>query len=317
MRIAVLGAGAIGGFIAGMLARAQTDVSVIARGAHLESIGARGLTVRSEAGNFTVKIPAAADLRELGIFDTVLVAVKAHQLAGVLEQLAPSCAAGATIVPMQNGVPFWYFSQRTVQAADPGGLIRRAIPRSQIVGCVIHASGNTPRPGEVEQSGGMQYFLGDPDEKPSSRVAAVAALLAQSGMNAPVPSSLRLEVWRKLLGNASLNPVSALTRLPIGPMLRHPGTRALVAALMQETLAVASATGIEANIDIDDRIAFAARLEGVKTSMLQDVEAKRPLELDPIVGAVVELAAAFGVSAPTLHTIYSLTYALQRSYLPR
>ena len=317
MRIAVLGAGAIGGFVAAMLARTGEDVALVARGDHLRAIVQNGLRVRSEAGAFTLNIPASDDLRTLGAFDAVLVAVKAHQLGAVLAQLAPAIESGATIVPMLNGVPFWYFADRSVQAVDPGGAIRRAIPRKQIVGCVIHASGNIPQPGTIEQSGGMEYLLGDPDEAPSERAAALSGTLVNAGLKAPLPASIKYEVWNKLLGNASLNPVSALTRLAVGPMTRNPGTREIIARLMSETAQVAHATGIPGSFDVEKRIVFASRLETVKTSMLQDVEAGRPLELDPIVGAVLEVARAFAVPAPALEMIYELTGALQQSYLSR
>ncbi|MDQ6930238.1 MAG: 2-dehydropantoate 2-reductase [Candidatus Eremiobacteraeota bacterium] len=315
MRIAVLGAGAIGGFVAAMLARKGEDIALVARGAHLRAIMQKGLSVRSEAGEFTVQVPASDDLRTLGVFDVVLIALKAHQLGDALPQLAPAISSGATIVPMLNGVPFWYFADRTVESVDPGGAIRAAIPREQIVGCVIHASGNIPQPGTIEQSGGMQYLLGDPNEAPSARAGAISAVLAAAGMKAPLPASIKYEVWLKLLGNASLNPVSALTRLAVGPMLRNPGTREIISRLMNETASIAFASGISGSFDIENRMIFASRLETVKTSMLQDVEAKRPLELDPIVGAVLEVARAFHAPAPTLETIYELTNALQQSYL--
>ena len=314
MRTAVVGAGAIGGFIAGMLARAGADVALVARGAHLQAIRAHGLRVRSEAGDFTVKIAAANDLRELGEFETVLVVVKAHQLLEVLPQLLPAIKSGATIVPMQNGVPFWYFADRSLAAVDPEGKIREAIPRDQIVGSVVHASGNTPEPGCIEQSGGMKYILGDPDERPSPRADAVATQLAAAKMDAPVTLKIKREVWRKILGNVSLNPVSALTCLTIGRMLADPQTRALIAQLMEETMRVATASGVDVEISIEERINFASRLVDVKTSMLQDAEARRPLELDPIVGAVVELATQFAVRAPTVQTVYTLAKALSRGF---
>lgn len=315
MRVAVVGAGAIGGFIAAMLARAGTPAAVVARGDHLAAIAAHGLSVQSEAGTFSVPIPASSDLRDLGDFDAVLLAVKAHQIRALLPQLEPAIGKGATVVPVINGLPFWYFRDRTVERVDPGGALAAAIPREQIVGCVIHASGNIPRPGHIHQSGGMNYILGDPDGAPSARAEAIAATMRAAGLDAPVVPNLKRDVWWKLLGNASLNPVSALTRLSIKPMLEDPRTRHTVKTLMEETVRVAAATGIDLNVDIEERIVFAARLANVKTSMLQDVEARRPLELDPIVGAVDELADGFGVSAPTIRTIYALTKALERSYM--
>lgn len=315
MRVAVAGAGAIGGFIAAMLARAGTPVAVVARGAHLQAIRSGGLRVRSECGDFTAALPASDDLRELGDFDAVLIAVKAHQIAGLLPQLLPQIAAGATIVPVINGLPFWYFAERSLQRVDPGGVLRAAIPREQIVGCVIHASGNLPEPGLVHQSGGMNYILGDPDGAPSTRADAVGEVLRAAGLDAPVVPDIKRAVWWKLLGNVSLNPVSALTRLTIKPMLDDPQTRAIVRQLMEETVRVAAATGIALDVDVEERIVFASRLANVKTSMLQDVEAARPLELDPITGAVDELAQALGVDAPAVHLVYGLAKALERSYV--
>ena len=315
MRIAIVGAGAIGGFIAAMLARAGNDVAVVARGAHLLAIQAHGLRVQSEAGAFTVDVRAGDDLRTLGSFDALLVTVKAHQLAGVLPQLGPALSEGATIVPMQNGLPFWYFADRTLESVDPGGMIHRSIPREQIVGSVIHVSGNIAAPGSVRQSGGMLYLLGHPDGGRSQRAEDLAKVMRAAGLDVPVAPSIKRDVWRKLLGNASLNPVSALTRLSIAPMVEDPQTRWLIATLMRETVNVAAASGIDVEISVEERIQYAGRLSDVKTSMLQDVEAGRPLELDPIVGAVIELADEFGLEVPALRSVYALTKALERSYL--
>jgi len=314
MRTAVVGAGGIGGFLAGMLACSGAETALVARGAHLQAIRSQGLRVRSEAGDFTVKVPASSDLRDLGDFDAVLVVVKAHQLLEVLPQLQPSIKAGATIVPMQNGLPFWYFAERWLATVDPGGQLHKSIPRDQIVGSIIHASGNIPTPGTIEQSGGMNYILGDPDEGPSARAEAISAQLTAAKLKAPVVTTIRRDVWRKLLGNVSLNPVSALTRLTVGEMVGDPRTRALIATLMEETVRVAAAIGVDVEISVEERINYASRLADVKTSMLQDAEAGRPLELDPIVGAVVELANEFAVPAPTVNTVYGLTKALSSGF---
>ncbi|HEY8313524.1 MAG TPA: 2-dehydropantoate 2-reductase [Candidatus Baltobacteraceae bacterium] len=310
MRVAVVGAGAIGGFIAGALARSGIDVSVVARGAHLTAIIRDGLRVRSQLGDFSVSIPAAADIRDLGGFDWILVAIKAHQWAAVLPQLAPYAGTPATIVPMQNGLPFWYFPDRSLDSVDPGGLLRRTFADAQLVGAVVHASGDIPQPGVVHQLGGKLYPIGELDGRRSERVAFLAAMFENAGLEAPIQTNIRREVWRKLLGNVSLNPVSALTRATIGPMLEDPDGRALIRAIMQETIATAKAAGCDPEIDAEERIVFASRLAGVKTSMLQDLEARRPLELDPIVGAVVELACELGVDAPRTSAVYALTKLL-------
>jgi 2-dehydropantoate 2-reductase len=313
LRVAVLGAGAIGGFIAAVLARARNSVALVARGDHLAAIRREGLRIISEVGDFAIEVPAAADLRELGAFEAVLVTVKAHQLSGVLSQLKPAVDSGATIVPLQNGIPFWYFADRTLESVDPGGVIRAAIPRDQTVGAVIHTSGEIVRPGTIRQSGGRNFILGSPDCVPSERVERMSALLASAGMDAPAVPDIRPAVWQKLLGNVALNPVSALTRLTIKPMLDDPATHSLIARLMEETLCVAAAAGVPLEVSVEERITFAARLADVKTSMLQDLEAGRPLELEPIVGAVIEIAEMFEVAVPTVRTVYALTRSLPRA----
>ncbi|MBV8245610.1 MAG: 2-dehydropantoate 2-reductase [Candidatus Eremiobacteraeota bacterium] len=310
MRIAVVGAGAIGGFIAGMLARAGTPVAVVARGAHLRAIQAHGLDVRSEAGDFKVALPASDDLRKLGDFEAVLLSVKAHQLEGLLPQLAPSLERGAYFVPMINGIPFWYFADRPLKSIDPEGRLRAFFPQDRLIGCVVQASGNVVPPGTVRQSGGMTYTLGEPDGRRTERVAELAGILTHAGMQAPVETDIRRAVWYKLLGNASLNPVSALTRSTIRGMLDDPAVYGVIATVMGEAMSVACAAGIDLGVTVDARIAHASRLEDVKTSMLQDAETGRRLEIEPIVGALVELAETFGVEVPTLRLLYVLTKRL-------
>ena len=295
-----------------MLARAGNNVSVVARGEHLAAIRRDGLQVKSTAGDFTVQVSASPDLRELGDIDVVLVTVKAHQVADVLPQLTEAIRRGATIVPLQNGIPFWYFEDRSLESVDPGGRIQTAIPHRQIVGAVVHTSGEIADPGVIHQSGDPDYLFGTPTGVPSQdRLNEIVALFNTSAMNATAMTDLRPAVWRKLLGNVSLNPVSALTRRTIRPMLDDPATRRLITRLMEETVAVAAATGVKLDISIEERIAMAARLADVKTSMLQDLEAGRALELEPIVGAVIEVADLFGTRIPTIRTVHALTKRLQ------
>ena len=313
MRVAVVGAGAIGGFIAAMLARSGNEVGVVARGNHLRAIQRNGLAVQSTAGDFSANVDAAADLRELGVFDSVLVAVKAHDVSAVLEQLSASIVAGATIVPLQNGIPFWYFEDRALESVDPGERIRAAIPREQIIGAVVHTSGEITSPGLIHQSGDRNYIFGLPSGvQNEARLQDVVALFRAADMDAAGTPDLRPAIWRKLLGNVSLNPVSALTRQTIRPMLENPPTRRLIARLMEETLRVAARNGIVLNISVDERIEMAARLADVKTSMLQDIEAGRALELEPIVGAVIEIADMYDVKIPVIRTVYALTKSLER-----
>ncbi|MBV9270398.1 MAG: 2-dehydropantoate 2-reductase [Candidatus Eremiobacteraeota bacterium] len=311
MRVVVFGAGSIGGFIAGMLVRAGIETGVVARGAHFRAIRERGLHVRSaDFGEFTVPIDARDSLHAFGGVEYVLIAVKAHQLPAIAGDLAAT--AGATIVPMINGVPFWYFSDKAVESSDPGGTLRRSIDDSRIIGAVVHASGNLPEPGIVEQSGGARYPIGRPDGSADGKLSELHRLFTLAGFDAPVSPQIRVDVWRKLMGNVSLNPISALNRATVGSILHDPLTRSLVRAIMGETRDVALATGIDVAIDLDVRMQMAEHIADVKTSMLQDVEAHRPLELEPIVGAVVEIAHNTGVAVPRTETVYALVKTLER-----
>lgn len=315
MKAVVVGAGGIGGFIAGMLARSGTDVGVVARGPHLEAIRARGLRVESaDFGSFTAAVPTREDLREFGEVEYVLAAVKAHQLSEIAGQLQPY-ARTAQIVPLVNGVPFWYFPARNVEASDPNGTLRRLIPDTNVIGAVVHASGNVREPGVVEQMGGARYPLGRPDGSRDERLAELAALFTAAGFDAPVSDAIRVDVWRKLMGNVPLNPISALNRARVGTILRDPLTRALVRDVMLEVTGVAAATGVDVAIDVEARMKMAEHIADVKTSMLQDVEARRPLELEPIVGAVVEMARDRGVRVPHTDTLYALTKTLEAEIL--
>jgi 2-dehydropantoate 2-reductase len=314
MRVVVFGAGSIGGFIAGMLARAGIETGIVARGAHFRAIRERGLHVRSaDFGEFSVPLDARDSLRAFGDADYVLVAVKAHQLPAIADHL--TSVPNATLVPMINGVPFWYFADRPVESSDPGGRLRSLIPDSRVIGAVVHASGNVPEPGVVEQSGGARYPIGRPDGTVDARLSQLERLFLSVGFDTPVSSQIRVDVWRKLMGNVSFNPISALNRATVGTILHDPLTRPLVRAIMAETRDVALATGVDVAIDLEQRMNMAEHIADVKTSMLQDVEARRPLELEPIVGAVVELARDAGVAIPRTETVYALVKSLERELL--
>lgn len=314
MRICVVGVGAIGGYVAGALAHSGVDVSVVARGTHLEAIVRDGLRVRStHLGEFVVRVPASDDLRTLGAFDAILVTVKAHQWAPILEQFSPFAHTSTAIVTLQNGFPFWYYPDRSLETVDPGGRILRRFDYEQIVGGVVHASGNVPEPGTIDHMGGSLYPIGEVSGPPSERVARLSQLFADAKMEAPVQDDIRQAVWRKLFGNVALNPASALSRATTQTMLRDERTRALIVSIVAECRAVASASGCDVGETLDDRVAHIDKLADVKTSMLQDLEARRPLELEPIAGAVVELARELRVPVPRVDTVYALTRLLERS----
>ena len=310
--IVVFGAGAIGGFIAGALSRSGAITGVVARGENLQAILRDGLRVESELGSFQARVAAAADLRDFAP-EFVLVTFKSHQWDGVLPQFTNAIASGATIVTLQNGLPFWYARDRALESVDPGGRIRAAIPYEQIIGGVVHASGRILRPGAVQQSGGMLYPIGELDGSQTPRIAKLAKVFEAAGLQAPIEPDIRRLVWRKLLGNLALNPVSALTRSTVRAMLTDRETRALLRAIIEEGLAVARAAGVEVGVSSEERLNMAMHIADVKTSMLQDLEAGKPLELEPICGAVIELAQQYGVPVPHVETVYALTKALSKT----
>ncbi len=311
MRIAVVGAGAIGGFIAAALARSGVDVAVVARGAHLDVIRRKGITlVHSDLGPFTAKVEASDDLRALGTFDAVLLTFKAHQYSELLPQLAALAQTDATVVTLQNGVPFWFVRTPSLESVDPGGRIASLFPDEHIVGGVVHVSGHIVEPGKIHQSGGMRYAFGAPGGGTSERVEMLASAFTRAELAPQIDENIRATVWLKLVNNVGLNPVSTLHGLTIRQMLERPATRDEVRALMHEALAVGQTLGVVADVDIEARIAYAERLADVRTSMLQDYEAGRPLELAPIIGAVVELGDRLGVPIPLVRGVYDRLRAL-------
>ncbi len=312
-KIAVFGAGAIGGFIAAALWRAGNDVCVVARGEQLGAVRNGGIRVRSELGDFTARVDGSDDLRDFAGLDYVLLTFKSHQWGGALEQFERAVSDRAVFVTFQNGLPFWYTKDRPLESVDPGGRIQRALPYDRIVGGVVHASGRVVEPGLVEQSGGRLYPIGELDGSRSERVQSLAGIMEQAGLNAPIEPNIRRNIWRKLVNNLALNQVSALTRATVRSMLQDAGVRELLRAVIREGLCVARATGVDPGVDAEERLRWAEHIADVKTSMLQDLEAGKPLELEPIAGAVVELADRYGVDVPNTRVVYALTKLLEVS----
>lgn len=305
MRIVIVGAGAIGGYIAATLSRAGMDVAAIARGAHLEAIRRDGITVvSSDLGQFTARIEASDDLRSLGTFDLALLTFKAHQWPSFLPQLAPAVHVGTTIVTLQNGVPFWFRRTPPLQTVDPNGAIGAVIPDEQTIGGVVHVSGNIAEPGKIRQSGGGRFILGAMGPAVDERLTQLVTGMRDAGLKPEIEANIRHFTWLKLINNASLNPVSTIHEVTIHQMLANPVTREEVLQLMLETVAVGRKLGVVDDVDLDARMKYAQRLTDVRTSMLQDAQAHRPLELDPIVGAVVELGEDLGVAVPHLRAVY-------------
>jgi 2-dehydropantoate 2-reductase len=305
MRVGVVGAGAIGGFLAAALARAGVSVAVVARGAHLAAIRRDGLRVESELGAFTARVDASESLRSLGDFDVLLLTFKAHQWPALLDQLVRFSGTRTTIVTLQNGLPFWYLRTPPLRSVDPGGKIGRLFGDEQVIGGVVHVSGDVPEHGLIRQSGGLHYLLGSPRNGESARVQVLVELLQGAELQAHADRNIRASVWLKLVNNAGLNAVSVLRRATIKQLLSDDAARREVRDLMTEALLTGRALGVVTDVDIEARLDYAARLEDVKTSMLQDYERGRALELDPIVGAVIEVADRCGVAAPHLRAAYA------------
>jgi 2-dehydropantoate 2-reductase len=301
MRIAVVGAGAIGGFLAAALARAGNEVSVVARGEHLAAIARDGIIVEhSDFGAFSARVPASDDLRELPEPELAVLTFKAHQWP----ELLPQFRAGLTVITMQNGLPFWFRRTPPVRAVDPGGRIGARFDDPHAGGGVVHVSGHVIAPGRVHQSGGTRYVLGGLHSATQPLLERLAGAMRRAQIEAEISDRIRHVVWLKLVNNVALNPMSVLHRATIAQMLCNPPVRAEVRALMEEALAVGRALGVVEHVDIEARLDYAQRLTDVQTSMLQDALAGRPLELDPILGAVVELGDELHVDISRLRNVY-------------
>jgi 2-dehydropantoate 2-reductase len=312
VKIVVAGAGAIGGYIGARLARAGADVVLFARGAHLRAMQERGLRVISPDGDFEVRPPVAGDLAAIGKADVVFLGVKAHSLTALAPQLSPLFGSATVVVSTQNGIPWWYFEAYggeleglRLERVDPGGVVASAIEPRRVIGSLAYFSTDLAEPGVIHHTEGNRISLGEPDGTRSDRCRAVAEALIAAGFRSPMTTRIRHEVWVKLLGNVAFNPISALTRATLEEMVRHPEVSRLVRQVMTETEAVAARLGIDLPISIDQRMAGAEKVGAHKTSMLQDLEAGRPMEIDAVVGAVVELGARLGVPMPATNAVYA------------
>jgi 2-dehydropantoate 2-reductase len=322
MRIAVVGAGAIGGFLGGWLSAAGEDVTFIARGANLEAIMAHGMRVIGEDGVEVTSKGARAvrTMRDAGPQDAVLLTVKAHQVAAIAGDVHHLMSADTTIVTMQNGIPWWYFHKhggefdgRPVLAADPDGTIARLIDSNRVIGSVVYPAATLVSPGVVQVVEGRRFTLGELDGSESERIKAISSALTKAGFKAPITSDIRGEIWLKIWGNLSFNPISALSHATLDDLLQFPLTRELSIAMMREAEAIANTLGIRFRVGIDKRLAGAEKVGAHKTSMLQDVEAGKPLELDALVGAVVELGRLTQTPTPHIDAVYACTSLLAKT----
>jgi 2-dehydropantoate 2-reductase len=322
VKIAVVGAGAIGGYLGGWLAAAGEDVTFIARGKNLDGIKSRGMTVVGEDGKTVsaTNVRAFEKMQDAGQQDVVLLTVKAHQVGAVAGDLKHLCGKDTAIVTMQNGIPWWYFEKtsgehagRVVKAADPDGSIAKAVDSARIIGSVVYPAATLEAPGLVHVVEGRRFALGELDGTTTPRIEAISKAFANAGFKAPILDDIRSEIWLKLWGNVSFNPISALTHATLVDLLQFPDTRELSIAMMREAEQVANKLGITFRVGIDKRIAGAEKVGAHKTSMLQDVEAGRALEHEALVGAVAELGRAVGVATPHIDAVLACIRLLAKT----
>ncbi len=320
MRFAVVGAGAIGAFVGALLAKAGEDVTLIARGPHLQAMQERGVRVRGLLGEFEARPAVTDDPRTVGHVDAVLLTLKAHSVAAVAPHLAPLLGPETAIVCAQNGIPWWYFYRHgdefegmCLETVDPGGVIAGNLDLRRAIGCVIYASTVVTEPGVIEHLEGTRFAIGEPDGNRSERCQRLSEALIRSGLRCPIRKNIRHDIWVKLMGNVAFNPISALTRATLIDIVQCRETRMLSAQIMSEAEAVAQRLGISVEIAAEQRLAGAEKVGHHKTSMLQDIEAGRPLELEPMAGAVVELGQRLGVSVPNTKAVYTCVKLLAQT----
>jgi 2-dehydropantoate 2-reductase len=322
MKICVVGAGAIGGMLAVRLAEAGEEVTVVDQGAHLQAIQRSGLKLLMADGSehLTRSLEATASIGDVGPQDVVILAVKSQVLAVIAHQLGGLLHDDTIILPMQNGLPWWYFHKhggeydgRPIECLDPNGELAAHIDVDRILGCVVFPAGEIVSPGVIRHTEGNRFPLGELDGSDSPRARAAVQMFTDAGFKSFVVDDIRGEIWLKLLGNLSFNPISALTHSTMVDICQYPPGRGLAESLMEEAQAVANHLGISMRVSIEKRIAGAEKVGKHKTSMLQDVEAGRGLELEAIMGAVVELGRLTGVATPAIDAIYALVKLLDKT----
>ena len=321
MKVCVVGAGAIGGYMAVRIADAGHNVSVIARGPHLAAIKANGLKLIEEDQELIASTLVAKNkIADLGGQDVVLLALKAHQITPIVDDLAALFGSKTVLVTLQNGIPWWYFQKlagpyagRVVETVDPGGVLFKAIDADRVVGCIAYPAATIAEPGVIRHIEGNKFPVGELDGADSDRVRLVSGLFEEAGFKSRVLNDIRSEIWLKLWGNLTFNPISAVTHATLVDICQFPLTRVLAAAMMTEAREVAERLGASFRVPMERRIAGAESVGKHKTSMLQDVEAGKPLEVDGMLGVVVELAEITKVEVPTLRALYACVSLLNRT----
>jgi len=320
MKFLIAGAGAIGAYIGARMAQAGFDVTLFARGPHLRAMQEHGVHVKSGDGDFVARPVIASSLEQVGPVDVVFLGVKAHALPQLAPQLRPVLGPDTTVVSTQNGIPWWYFQGFGgecegihLERVDPGGVISSAIEARRVVGSIVYFATEISAPGVIQHIEGNRISLGEPDGTRSDRCRRIAEALIASGLRCPVTTRIRHEIWVKVLGNASFNPVSTLTRATLAQMVRDPGVSSVIRNIMQEVEAVSHKLGMELPVSIEQRMAGAEKVGEHKTSMLQDLETGRPMELEALVGAVVELGERVGLPMTCTRTVYNCAKLLAQA----
>lgn len=314
MKICIFGVGAVAGVAGARMARAGIDgMSFVARGPHLEAIQQRGLTVRDRSGAWTVQVNATDNTEALGEQDIVILGLKAHTVADALPQIAPLIGPNTTVVPTVNGIPWWYFhglddngASPYLDSVDPDGRIWNALGPERAVGCVVYIGSNIPEPGTIEHNNGGTYVVGEPDGQTRDRTQQVSELFIAAGLKSPVRDDIRTEVWTKLWGNLSVNPISVICEADCQALADDPGTAKVISDMMREASTVSASVGSNAALDTEDRLAAMRALGPIKTSMLQDYEAGKTIELDALLGVICELGKRAGIETPRCDTVYGL-----------
>jgi len=312
MKICIYGAGAIGGFVAAMMARAGHEVSVVARGEHLAAIRARGLTLEYQGDRFTLPVAATDDPATLGTQDYVVLSVKAPALPEVARRMTPLLGTETAVITAQNGIPWWFFHDfgprpgLRLRAVDPDGALAQAVPPERVIGCVLHIGASVPEPGVIRHASQNRFLIGEPSGRTTARTERLIDALSAAGIGAIHHPDIQQQYWIKLLGNMPYAPISLMTGATNDQLGGDPAVRPVMIRMIEEAVAAGRYFGLEPGMTPDERIDLGATLVGFKTSMRQDFERGRPVELDTIVRSVIEMGEIAGVETPTIRTVFAL-----------
>uniref|UniRef100_E6PRL0 2-dehydropantoate 2-reductase (Ketopantoate reductase) (KPA reductase) (KPR) n=1 Tax=mine drainage metagenome TaxID=410659 RepID=E6PRL0_9ZZZZ len=324
MKVCIFGAGAIGGLIGGQLARAGADVSFVARGAHLQAMQTNGLRLRIDGQEHVVRVPCTSNPAELGPQDYVFITLKAHSVPGAVESMHPLLGQDTAVVTGVNGLPYWYFHQHggpyagtVLNSVDPGGLQWNILGPERGIGCVLYPAADLIAPGVIQHAYGKKFPIGEPSGQSTERIARLHEVMTAAGFDAPVRNDIRDEIWLKLWGNLCLNPISALTHATLDVITTDPATRALARGMMLEAQALAELLGVRFRVGIERRLDGAGAIVGHKTSMLQDLEQGRPMEIDPLLGVIQEIGRLVGRPTPLADAVLALIKLREKMVLLR